>query len=92
MSLYMYVIILVAGKSIRFHGQKQFLGFHGKNVGTSVWFCLIYNTEISDWCVGIDIMGHTRSESVKIGLQWIYDKGNCKRLVNLEAARNIDTK
>lgn len=37
-------------------------------------------------------MGHTRSESVKIGLQWIYDKGNCKRLVNLEAARNIDTK
>lgn len=26
----MYVIILVAGKSIRFHGQKQFLEFHGK--------------------------------------------------------------
>lgn len=32
----MYVIILAAGKSIRFHGQKQFLEFHGKNVGTSV--------------------------------------------------------
>ena len=36
--------------------------------------------------------GHTRSESVKIGLQWIYDKGNCERVVILEAARTLVTK
>lgn len=32
-----YAIILAAGKGTRFHGQKQFLEFHGKKiVGTSV--------------------------------------------------------
>ena len=31
-----YAIILAAGKGTCFHRQKQFLEFHGKNVGISV--------------------------------------------------------
>lgn len=38
MSKYTYAIILAAGNGTRFHGQKQFLEFHGKNCGN---ICMI---------------------------------------------------
>lgn len=54
----MYVIILVAGKSIRFHGQKQFLEFHGKKLWEHLYdtvSSVIPKSQIV--VVGVDIMG-----------------------------------
>lgn len=89
-----YAIILAAGKGTRFHGQKQFLEFHGKKLWEHLYdtvSSVIPKSQIV--VVGVDVMGgQTRSESVKIGLQWIYDKGNCERVVILEAARTLVTK
>lgn len=91
-----YAIILAGGSGTRFGGEvkKQFLEFHGK----PLWRHL-YDTVISVIpkenvvVVGIDIPGgQTRSGSVKNGLDWIKEKGNCRRVICMEAARALVTK
>lgn len=91
-----YAIILAAGSGTRFGGgvKKQFLEFHGK----PLWKHL-YDTvkqvipKDNIIVVGVDIQGGaTRSGSVKKGLQWVKEKGNCRRVVCLEAARALVTK
>lgn len=91
-----YAIILAGGSGTRFGGEvkKQFLEFHGKEL----WKHL-YDT-VTDVLpkenvvvVGIDIPGgETRSGSVKNGLDWIALRGNCRRVVIMEAARALVTK
>lgn len=91
-----YAIILAGGSGTRFGGEvkKQFLEFHGK----PLWRHL-YDTVISVLpkenvvVVGVDIPGgQTRSGSVKNGLDWVKAKGNCRRIVCMEAARALVTK
>lgn len=89
-----YAVILAAGKGIRFHGQKQFLEFHGKPLWKHLYDTVASVLPVTNIVVvGVDIMGGvTRSESVKNGLQWVYGKGNCERVVILEAARTLVTR
>jgi len=91
-----FAIILAGGSGTRFGGKvkKQFLEFHGKEL----WKHL-YDTVTSVLpkenivVVGIDIPGgETRSGSVKNGLDWVNSKGNCKKVVIMEAARALVTK
>lgn len=90
-----YLIILAGGSSTRMGGpiKKQFIQFHGKEL----WRYL-YDTACEVLprnrivVVGIDIPGGaTRSESVKIGLDWIAQNGECDRVVICEAARALVT-
>lgn len=90
-----FAIILAGGSGTRFGGsvRKQFLEFHGKELWRH-----IYDTATSLLpsgnvvVVGVDIAGgKTRSESVKNGLEWVNDKGGCRRVVCLEAARALVT-
>ncbi|WP_025019774.1 IspD/TarI family cytidylyltransferase [Phocaeicola sartorii] len=89
-----YAIILAAGKGTRFHGQKQFLEFHDK----PLWKHLYDNvTDVvpreNIIVVGVDIEGgKTRSGSVKKGLEWIDARGNCRRVIIMEAARTLVTR
>ena len=87
-------IILSAGKGTRFHGQKQFLEFHGKALWRHIYDTV--SSVISKGnivVVGLDIPGgETRSGSVKNGLEWIKRKGGCKKVLILEAARALVTK
>lgn len=91
-----FAIILAGGSGTRFGGdtRKQFLMFHGKELWRH-----IYDTVTSVLpkenvvVVGIDIPGgKTRSGSVKNGLDWVNEKGCCRRVVCLEAARALVTK
>lgn len=91
-----YAVILAGGLGTRFGGdtKKQFLIFHGKELWRH-----IYDTATSVLhkenvvVVGIDIPGgETRSGSVKNGLDWVNAKGNCKKVVIMEAARALVTK
>jgi 2-C-methyl-D-erythritol 4-phosphate cytidylyltransferase len=91
-----YAVILAGGSGTRFGGntKKQFLIFHGKELCRH-----IYDTVTSVLpkenvvVVGVDIPGGaTRSGSVKNGLDWVNSKGNCKRVVIMEAARALVTK
>jgi len=91
-----YAIILAGGSGTRFGGmvKKQFLEFHGKELWRHLYDMV---TEVlpkeNVVVVGIDIpAGETRSGSVKNGLDWIAVKGNCKKVVILEAARALVTK
>lgn len=90
-----YLIILAGGCGTRFGSpvKKQFIEFHGKEL----WRHL-YDTAISVFkpenivVVGIDIPGGvTRNASVKNGLDWIEEKGDCGRVVICEAARALVT-
>ena len=89
-----YAVILAAGKGTRFHGRKQFLEIHDK----PLWKHLYDN--VADVIpseniivVGVDIEGgETRSGSVKKGLDWIYARGNCHRVIIMEAARTLVTR
>lgn len=89
-------IILAGGNGTRFGGdtRKQFLEFHGK----ALWRH-IYDTAASMIpkenivVVGIDVPGgKTRPGSVKNGLEWIMEKGGCRKVVCLEAARALVTR
>lgn len=91
-----FAIILAGGSGTRFGGttRKQFLEFHGKELWRH-----IYDTTAQVLpkdnivVVGVDIPGGaTRSESVKNGLDWIKAKGNCRKVLCLEAARALVTK
>lgn len=91
-----YAVILAGGNGTRFGGEirKQFLEFHGKELWRH-----IYDTVTSVLpkenvvVVGIDIPGgSTRSGSVKNGLDWVYAKGSCRKVLCLEAARALVTK
>lgn len=91
-----YAIILAGGSATRFGGQvkKQFLEFHGKELWRHLYETV--NSVLPQErivVVGIDIPGGlTRSGSVKNGLDWIYKKGNCKKVVIMEAARALVTR
>ena len=53
-----YAIILAAGTGTRFHGQKQFLEFHGKKLWEHLYdtvSSVIPKSQIL--VVGVDIMG-----------------------------------
>lgn len=90
-----YMIILAGGSGTRFGGKvkKQFLEFHGKEL-----WRYMYDTALTVLpkenivVVGIDIPGgETRSGSVKNGLAWCAEKGDCSRVVICEAARALVT-
>lgn len=91
-----YAIILAGGSSTRFGGKvkKQFTTLCGKEL----WqFLLDTVTSVVPRSqvvvVGVDIPGgSTRNESVKIGLEWVADRGDCKRVIIFEAARPLVTK
>lgn len=89
-----YAIILAAGKGTRFHNQKQFLEFHGKPLWRHLYDTLsLVLPKNKIIVVGVDICGgSTRSESVKIGLQWIHDNGICDKVLIMEAARPLVTR
>jgi 2-C-methyl-D-erythritol 4-phosphate cytidylyltransferase len=89
-----YAVILAGGKGIRFGKQKQFIEFHGKELWRHIYDTL---SEVLPSghivVVGVDIQGgSTRNGSVKNGLDCIAEKGNCDRVVILEAARALVTK
>lgn len=91
-----YAVILAGGSGTRFGGnvKKQFLEFHGKALWKHLYDTVteLLPTE-NIVVVGIDIPGGaTRSGSVKNGLDWIQAKGNCKKVVIMEAARALVTK
>ena len=91
-----YAIILAGGSGTRFGGEikKQFLKFHGKELWRHLYdkvTTVLPKDNIV--VVGVDIPGgETRSGSVKNGLDWIKARGNCKRVIILEAARALVTK
>ena len=88
-----YAIILAGGKGTRFGKQKQFMEFHGKPLWKHIYDTLtkVISTE-NIIVVGVDIEGGaTRSGSVKNGLSWVAEKGDCERVVILEAARALVT-
>lgn len=91
-----YAIILAAGNGTRFGGEvkKQFLEFHGKPLWKHLYDTVrLVIPQKNIVVVGVDIPGGTtRSGSVKNGLEWIKNKGNCKRVVCLEAARALVTR
>lgn len=87
-------IILAAGKGTRFHAQKQFLEFHGKELWQHLFdtVCAVLPKE-NVVVVGVDIPGgETRSGSVKNGLEWIHEKRGCDKVIIFEAARTMVTK
>ena len=89
------MIILAGGSGKRFGGpvKKQFYEFHGKELWRFLYetACSVLPKE-NIVVVGVDIPGGTtRSCSVKYGLDWIAEKGNCKRVVICEAARALVT-
>lgn len=87
-------VVLSAGKGTRFHAQKQFLQFHGKELWQHLYetLCLVLPKDCIV-VVGVDIPGgETRSGSVKNGLEWIKNKGGCNKVLILEAARALVTK
>lgn len=91
-----YSIILAGGNGTRFGGnvRKQFLEFHGKELWRHLYDTV---TEVlpkeNVVVVGIDIPGgETRSGSVKNGLDWVNSKGDCRKVVIMEAARALVTK
>ena len=91
-----YLIILAGGSGTRFGGpvKKQFLEFHGKELWRFMYdtACEVLPKE-RIVVVGIDIPGGaTRSGSVKNGLDWVAQKGDCKRVVICEAARALVTR
>lgn len=91
-----YAIILAGGSGTRFGGtvRKQFLEFHGKELWHHLYDVVIdVLPKDNVVVVGIDIPGgETRSGSVKNGLDWIYHKGDCRKVVIMEAARALVTK
>ena len=96
MNMETYMIILAGGSGTRFGGpvKKQFLEFHGKPLWRYMYDTA---TEVlpkeNIVVVGIDIAGgSTRSGSVKNGLAWCAEKGDCQRVVICEAARALVTK
>ena len=87
-------IILAAGQGARFKGKKQFLEFHGKPLYKHVYdtLCQILPQE-NIVVVGVDIEGgKTRNESVKLGIDYLAQHGNYKKVVICEAARSLVTK
>ena len=91
-----YSIILAGGSGTRFGGnvRKQFLEFHGKELWKHLYDTVIEVLPKENVVVvGVDIPGgETRSGSVKNGLDWVNTKGNCTRVVIMEAARALVTK
>jgi 2-C-methyl-D-erythritol 4-phosphate cytidylyltransferase len=91
-----YAIILAGGSGTRFGGEvkKQFLVFHGKELWRYLYDTVtVVLPKENVVVVGIDIPGgDTRSGSVKNGLDWIAKKGDCRRVVIMEAARAFVTK
>lgn len=96
MNMDVFAIILAGGSGTRFGGKvkKQFLEFHGKELWRHLYDMVIEVLPKENVVVvGIDIPGgETRSGSVKNGLDWIAEKGNCKRVIIMEAARALVTK
>lgn len=90
-----YAIILAGGSGTRFGGdvKKQFIQFHGKELWRHIFdtvTCVLPKENVV--VVGIDIPGgSTRSGSVKNGLDWIHQKGNCRKVICLESARALVT-
>lgn len=91
-----FAIILAGGSGTRFGGntRKQFLMFHGKELWRHIYdsvTCILPKENVV--VVGVDIPGgETRSGSVKNGLDWVKQKGCCRRVVCFEAARALVTK
>lgn len=90
-----FAVILAGGSGTRFGGKtkKQFLMFHGKELWRHIYDTVSKVVPIDNIVVvGIDIPGGaTRSGSVKNGLDWVNEKGNCRKVLCLEAARALVT-
>ena len=90
-----FAVILAGGSGTRFGGEtkKQFLMFHGKELWRHIYDTVSKVVPIDNIVVvGIDIPGGaTRSGSVKNGLDWVNEKGNCRKVLCLEAARALVT-
>lgn len=88
-----YAIILAGGMGVRFGSKKQFLEFHGKELWQHLYVTVTKIIPASNIVVvGVDIKGgDTRSGSVKKGLEWISTKGDCSKVIVLEAARALVT-
>ena len=90
-----FAVILAGGSGTRFGGdvKKQFLTFHGKELWRHIYDTVIDLLPADHVIVvGVDITGgQTRSESVKNGLDWVYRKGGCRKVICLEAARALVT-
>ena len=85
------IVILAGGKGTRFHGRKQDVMFHGKEIWRHVYdkaVCVVGEGNVV--VVGRDVPGgDTRSESVMNGLQRL--KNDTKRVLIAEAARPLVT-
>ena len=88
-----YAIILAGGSGTRFGGnvKKQFLEFHGKELWRHLYDMVVTVLPKDNVVVvGLDIPGgETRSGSVKNGLEWMAERGDCKKVVIMEAARAL---
>lgn len=91
-----YAVILAGGQGSRFGGnvKKQFLMFHGKELWKHLYDKIVEVIPPQRVVVvGVDIPGgSTRNESVKKGLSWINERGDCNRVLICEAARALVTK
>lgn len=91
-----FAIILAGGSGTRFGGnvKKQFLEFHGKELWRHIYDTVtLIIPKDNVIVVGVDIPGgKTRSGSVKNGLDWVAQKGRCRKVICLEAARALVTK
>lgn len=90
-----YAIILAGGNSTRYGGtvKKQFIMFHGKELWRHLYDTIVELLPKENVVVvGVDIAGgNTRPESVKKGLNWIMERGGCRKVICLEAARTLVT-
>lgn len=90
-----FAVILAGGSGTRFGGKtkKQFLMFHGKELWRHIYDTVSKVVPIDNIVVvGIDIPGGaTRSGSVKNGLDWVNERGCCRKVLCLEAARALVT-
>lgn len=90
-----FAVILAGGSGTRFGGEtkKQFLMFHDKELWRHIYDTVSKVLPVDNIVVvGIDIQGGaTRSGSVKNGLDWVNERGFCRKVLCLEAARALVT-
>ncbi len=83
-------IILAAGNGMRFGSKKQFVEFEGKQLWQIVKDKAVELVNENICVVGVDVIGGlTRTESVRIGLDYLDD--DTQRVIILEAARPLVT-